>query len=90
MSEKKSNEIVVGRTKSVEDYVLDIISLFNQGSQEVEIKGNGFEINKVVDIYNQLVDRLKEGVKLEKVDIGSEVKDKRRVSYLLLRLRRVY
>ncbi|MDT7873008.1 MAG: DNA-binding protein [Sulfolobaceae archaeon] len=90
MSEKKSNEIVVGRTKSVEDYVLDIISLFNQGSQEVEIKGNGFEINKVVDIYNQLVDRLKEGVKLEKVDIGSEVKDKRRVSYLLLKLRRVY
>jgi len=70
--------------------VLDIISLFNQGSQEVEIKGNGFEINKVVDIYNQLVDRLKEGVKLEKVDIGSEVKDKRRVSYLLLKLRRVY
>jgi len=90
MSEKKSNEIVVGRTKSVEDYVLDIISLFNQGSQEVEVKGNGFEINKVVDIYNQLVDRLKEGVKLEKVDIGSEVKDKRRVSYLLLKLRRVY
>jgi len=90
MSEKKSNEIVVGRTKSIEDYVLDIISLFNQGSQEVEIKGNGFEINKVVDIYNQLVDRLKEGVKLEKVDIGSEVKDKRRVSYLLLKLRRVY
>lgn len=90
MSEKKPNEIVVGRTKSVEDYVLDIISLFNQGSQEVEIKGNGFEINKVVDIYNQLVDRLKEGVKLEKVDIGSEVKDKRRVSYLLLKLRRVY
>lgn len=90
MSEKKPNEIIVGRTKSVEDYVLDIISLFNQGSQEVEIKGNGFEINKVVDIYNQLVDRLKEGVKLEKVDIGSEVKDKRRVSYLLLKLRRVY
>lgn len=90
MSEKKPNEIIVGRTRSVEDYVLDIISLFNQGSEEVEVKGNGFEINKVVDIYNQLVDRLKEGVKLEKVDIGSEVKDKKRVSYLLLKLRRVY
>ncbi|BCU71139.1 ribonuclease P subunit p25 family protein [Stygiolobus caldivivus] len=90
MSEKKPNEIIVGRTKSIEDYVLDIITMFNQGSQEVEVKGNGFEINKVVDIYNQLVERLKEGVKLEKIDIGSEVKDKRRVSYLLLKLRRVY
>ncbi|MFP3064824.1 MAG: DNA-binding protein [Sulfolobus sp.] len=90
MAVKKPNEIIVSRAKNIEDYVLDIIVMFNQGFEEVEVKGIGPEINKVVDVYNQLVARLGEGVKLEKVDIGSEVKDKRRISYILLKLKRVY
>ncbi|AAY80656.1 ribonuclease P subunit p25 family protein [Sulfolobus acidocaldarius] len=90
MSTKKPNEIVITKSKRIEDYVLDTIILFNQGYEEVEIRGSGQEINKAIEVYNQLVDRLKEGVRLEKVDIGSEVKDRRRISYILLRLKRIY
>ncbi len=86
----KTAQIVVSSTKSVEDHVLEIITMMNQGTSEVEIKGFGREINKVVDIYNQLKDKLGEGIKLSETSIGSEVKDKKRISYLLLRITKAY
>ncbi|TRM88649.1 DNA-binding protein [Sulfolobus sp. C3] len=89
MSEK-INELIVRRSKSVEDHVLDIIVMFNQGLNEIKLKGVGKEISKAVDIYNTLKDRLGEGVQLLGVETGSEVKDRRRISYILLKLKRVY
>ncbi|AOL15643.1 DNA-binding protein [Sulfolobus sp. A20] len=89
MSEK-INEVIVRRSKSVEDHVLDIIVMFNQGLNEIKLKGVGKEISKAVDIYNTLKDRLGEGVQLLGVETGSEVKDRRRISYILLKLKRVY
>ncbi|TRM96473.1 hypothetical protein DJ530_12770, partial [Sulfolobus sp. E1] len=80
MSEK-INEVIVRRSKSVEDHVLDIIVMFNQGLNEIKLKGVGKEISKAVDIYNTLKDRLGEGVQLLGVETGSEVKDRRRTSY---------
>ena len=90
MSVKKPNEVLISRAKSVEDYVLDIIVMFNQGQDEVEIKGFGNGINKTVDVYNLLKERLGDGVLLEQANIGSEVKDRRRISYISLKLKRVY
>ncbi len=89
MSEK-INEVIVRRSKSVEDHVLDIIVMFNQGLNEIKLKGVGKEISKAVDIYNTLKDRLGEGVQLLGVETGSEIKDRRRISYILLKLKRVY
>ncbi|MFP3163228.1 ribonuclease P subunit p25 family protein [Acidianus hospitalis] len=86
----KPFEVVVSRSKSVEDHVLEIIEILNHNSNEVDLKGYGFEINKAVDIYNALKDRLKEGITLEEVSIGSETKDRKRISYLLLRIKRSY
>ncbi|AAK41238.1 DNA-binding protein [Saccharolobus solfataricus] len=87
---EKLNEIVVRKTKNVEDHVLDVIVLFNQGIDEVILKGTGREISKAVDVYNSLKDRLGDGVQLVNVQTGSEVRDRRRISYILLRLKRVY
>lgn len=90
MEAKKPNEVLISRAKRIEDYVLDIIVMFNQGYNEVEIKGFGNGINKTVDVYNLLKERLGEGVLLEQASIGSEVKDRRRISYISLKLKRVY
>ncbi|ACP35355.1 Alba, DNA/RNA-binding protein [Sulfolobus islandicus Y.G.57.14] len=87
---EKLNEIVVRKTKNVEDHVLDVIVLFNQGIDEVILKGIGREISKAVDVYNSLKDRLGDGIQLVNVQTGSEVRDRRRISYILLRLKRVY
>jgi DNA-binding protein Alba len=86
----KINEITVRRSKSIEDHVLDIIVMFNQGFDEVVIKGIGKEISRAVDIYNRLKERLGDGVQIVNIETGSEIKDKRRISYILLRLKRVY
>ncbi|WP_126451329.1 ribonuclease P subunit p25 family protein [Sulfodiicoccus acidiphilus] len=86
----ETHRIIVSSTKSVEEHTLEAIVLFNQGADKVEIKGTGFEVNKAVDIYNSIVDRLGKGVELEGVETGSEVKDKRRLSFILIKLRRVY
>jgi len=90
MTTRKPNELLISRAKSVEDYVLDIIVMFNQGIDEVEIKGFGNSINKTVAVYNMLKERLGDGVVLEQASIGSEVKDRRRISYISLKLKRVY
>ncbi|MEM4943818.1 MAG: DNA-binding protein [Saccharolobus sp.] len=86
----KINEITVRRSKSIEDHVLDIIVMFNQGFDEVVIKGIGKEISRAVDIYNRLKERLGDGVQIVNIETGSEIKDRRRISYILLRLKRVY
>jgi DNA-binding protein Alba len=80
---KKYVEIVVSRSKSVGDYVLDIITLFNQGFDEVKIKGLGREISKAVDVFNELKERLEGGIEVANVQIGTE-KEKRRSSYIVI------
>ncbi|MEM4884864.1 MAG: DNA-binding protein, partial [Saccharolobus sp.] len=76
----KINEITVRRSKSIEDHVLDIIVMFNQGFDEVVVKGIGKEISRAVDIYNRLKERLGDGVQIVNIETGSEIKDKRRIS----------
>ncbi|WP_369395956.1 DNA-binding protein [Sulfuracidifex metallicus] len=74
--DKKPNEVLVSM-KNVEDYVLEIITMLNQGAEEVEIKGVGRDIGKAVDVYNMILDKLGNGIKLDSVSIGSESRDKK-------------
>jgi DNA-binding protein Alba len=92
MAKVQPNEKVINvtRNKKVSDYILDVIAAFNQGFETVNLKGFGREISKTVDIYNGLVERLKEGIKLEDVSTGSEIRDRRRISYISIRVRRIY
>jgi DNA-binding protein Alba len=86
---RKYVEVVVSRTKSVSDYVLDIITLMNQGFDEVKIKGLGREISKAVDVYNSLKSRMENGVELKDVQIGTD-KERKRTSYILITVVRKY
>ncbi|MCG2887844.1 MAG: DNA-binding protein [Sulfolobales archaeon] len=86
---RKYVEIVVSRTKSVSDYVLDIITLMNQGFDEVKIKGLGREISKAVDVYNSLKSRMENGIELKDVQIGTD-KERKRTSYILITVVRKY
>ncbi len=87
--DKKPNEVLVSM-KNVEDYVLEVITLLNQGAQEVDIKGVGRDISKAVDVFNMIKDKLENGVELGSVSIGSESRDKKRLSFILLRVKKVY
>ncbi|MCQ4344834.1 MAG: DNA-binding protein [Sulfolobaceae archaeon] len=86
---RKYVEVVVSRTKSVSDYVLDIITLMNQGFDEVKIKGLGREISKAVDVYNSLKSRMENGIELKDVQIGTD-KERKRTSYILITVVRKY
>ncbi|QKQ99388.1 DNA-binding protein [Metallosphaera tengchongensis] len=85
---ERSAQFVVSHGKPINEQVLEIISSFNRGVNEVELKGYGREIDRTVDIFNILKEKLGNGVILDQVIIGSEFKDKRRISYLLFRLRK--
>ncbi|AEB94587.1 MAG: DNA-binding protein [Metallosphaera sp.] len=87
---ERSTQVVVSRNKSIDEQVLDVISSFNQGIKDVELKGYGREIDRTVDIYNIIKEKLGDAVSLVDVTIGSEFKDKRRISYLLFRLRKSF
>jgi DNA-binding protein len=87
--DKKPNEVLVSM-KNVEDYVLEVITMLNQGAQEVDIKGVGRDIGKAVDVFNMVKDKLGKGVELGSGSIGSESRDKKRLSFILLRIKKVY
>ncbi len=83
------NTVVIGR-KSVSNYVLAVIVMFNQGIDEVELKARGEAINKAVEVYNALRDRLGDSIELAGVEIGSEYSGTRRVSYIRIKIRRAF
>ena len=85
---KKYVEVVVSRSKSVMDYTLEVITLLNQGMDEVKIKGVGREISKAVDVYNSVKDRLGDGVDLVNAEIGTEKGKK--TSYIVITVARKY
>jgi len=81
------NVIIVGK-KSVNDYVLAAILLFNEGHDEIVIKGKGANIGKAVDVYNALKDRLSDSLELVSVTIDSEVFGNRIIPYIEIKVRR--
>ncbi|MEM1619856.1 MAG: hypothetical protein QXU97_01415 [Fervidicoccaceae archaeon] len=65
-----------------------IVMLREAGEDEVVIiKGRGENISKAIDIYNEIKERLGDGLKLVGVSIGSEKSGKRKVSYIEISLK---
>lgn len=89
MEPMQPNVVVIGK-KSVANYVLASIVLFNQGVDEVVIKGRGEAITKAVDVYNALKSRLGDSLELVKVEIGSERSGRRLTSYIAIRVKRLF
>ncbi|MEM1635849.1 MAG: DNA-binding protein [Thermosphaera sp.] len=76
--------------KPVEDYVFEAILVFQEGSNQVVLKGSGVFISKAVDVYNALTSRLGDSVELVKVEIGSDRFKGRFKSYIAITVRKKY
>jgi len=83
----EENVIVVGR-KPLPDYVLEAILLFNEGYDEIVIKGQGPNVGKAVDLYNALPRRLQDSVELAGVKIDSIERGRRLIPVIEIRVRR--
>jgi len=81
--------IVIGK-KPIANYVLDAIVMFNQGYDEVIIKGKGELISKAVDVVNALRERLKGSLEIKNVEIGSEKSGKSITSYIKITVQRSF
>ncbi len=83
----EENVVIVGR-KPLPDYVLEVILLFNEGYDEVIIKGQGPNVGKAVDLYNAVKRRLQDGVELAGVKIDSIERGRRLIPLIEIRIRR--
>lgn len=71
--EKKGAEnIVFVGTKPVMNYVLAVITQFNQGVSEVVLKARGRDISRAVDVAEAVRNRFVQGVNVGSINIGTE------------------
>lgn len=73
-------DVVIVGEAPIDKYVLDIIVLFNSGSESVEIVGKGRNIYKAVNAFNLLREKLEGALQVEQVEIGSERKRRGRTT----------
>ena len=76
--------------KPLGDYLVSAAILFNQGIKRVTLRGRGENISKTVALYNALKDRMGDAIKLIDVKIGSEEIKGKIVSYIEIKIERIY
>lgn len=84
------NKVIEVRRNSLDDYVVEAIVGFQEGPGLIVIKGRGPYISRAVDVYNELAQRLGDGLELVKVEIGSERVRGRILSYISISLRKKF
>ncbi|MCQ8893913.1 MAG: DNA-binding protein Alba [Methanolinea sp.] len=70
----KDNTVFVGN-KPVMNYVLAVVTQFNNGAQEVSIKARGKAISRAVDTAEIALNRFLEGVNKKEIITSTEVID---------------
>ncbi len=85
--ETRTPVLMIGK-KSVRSYVLDVIMMFNQGIERVVLMGRGNGIAKAVNVYNALKARLGDALQLDDVEIGSEMRGHKLVSFIKITVSR--
>jgi len=83
----KEEVVIVGK-KPLMNYVLSIIVMFNQGVENIIVKGRGNDISKAVDIVNTVLSRLGDAIKISSIEIGSETRKGKLVSFINIKLER--
>ena len=68
---KQAATVYVGR-KPLMNYVLAVITGFNAGAEEVTLKARGRALSHAVDVAEVARSRFLGGVKVGKIEIGSE------------------
>ncbi|PKL57799.1 MAG: DNA-binding protein Alba [Methanomicrobiales archaeon HGW-Methanomicrobiales-5] len=74
MQQLKENTVFVGN-KPVMNYVLAVVTQFNNGAEEVAIKARGKAISRAVDTAEISLNRFLEGVTKKDIVISTEVID---------------
>jgi DNA-binding protein len=70
----KENTVFVGN-KPVMNYVLAVVTQFNNGAEEVAIKARGKAISRAVDTAEIALNRFLDGVTKKEIVISTEVID---------------
>jgi len=70
----KDNTVFVGN-KPVMNYVLAVVTQFNNGAREVSIKARGKAISRAVDTAEIALNRFLEGVDKKQITTSTEVID---------------
>ncbi len=74
MTEAKSGENVVFiGIKPVMNYVLAVITQFNQGTGDVILKARGKAISRAVDVAEIVRNRFLQGLLVQNISIGTEI-----------------
>ncbi len=84
----KEHFILVGRN-DVSEYALRTIIALRETSDDeiVVIKGRGDNISKAVDVYNEVVSRIGDALKLVSVNIGSDKVGRRKLSFIEIKVK---
>ena len=69
---REDNTVFVGR-KNTMGYVLAVVTQFNNGASEVNIKARGNLISRAVDVVEIIRNRFMTTAKLKSIDIKTEV-----------------
>lgn len=72
MQEKKEENVVLIGKKPVMNYVLAVITQFQSGAKEVEVRARGRAISKAVDVAEVVRSRFLQEVKVKEINIGTE------------------
>ncbi|MHC1629588.1 MAG: DNA-binding protein Alba [Methanoculleaceae archaeon] len=70
----KDNTVFVGN-KPVMNYVLAVVTQFNNGADEVAIKARGKAISRAVDTAEIALNRFLENVQKKQIDTATEIID---------------
>jgi DNA-binding protein len=70
----KDNTVFVGN-KPVMNYVLAVVTQFNNGAQEVSIKARGKAISRAVDTAEIALNRFLDGVTKKEITTATEIID---------------
>jgi len=74
MQQVKENTVFVGN-KPVMNYVLAVVTQFNNGAEEVAIKARGKAISRAVDTAEISLNRFLDGVVKKEIVISTEIID---------------
>ncbi len=72
--EQKENTVFVGN-KPVMNYVLAVVTQFNNGADQVSIKARGKAISRAVDTAEIALNRFLEGIVKKEILISTEIID---------------
>lgn len=72
MAEKASENVVFIGVKPVMNYVLAVITQFNQGVGDITLKARGKAISRAVDVAEITRNRFLQGLVVKNISIGTE------------------